>query len=259
MNKIIINKVREKSPLIHHLTNQVVMNFTANGLLSFGGTPIMAKAEEEAGDMASVADGVLLNIGTITAQELPSMIKAGKTANEKGNPVVLDPVGVAATPFRTSVVREILNAVQPTVIKGNAGELAHLVKIPWKTKGVESVGDGNSEEIALKVAETYKTTAVVTGETDVICTGNDILRTNTGHPVLGKVTGAGCLLGSVLTACLTTNDSIEQQVFTAVEFYGLAAEYAASGLEVNGSGTFLPRFIDALSFETDKLDRKSVV
>ncbi|SEQ72603.1 hydroxyethylthiazole kinase [Virgibacillus subterraneus] len=255
MNKDIIQKVRDQSPLIHHLTNQVVMNFTANGLLSFGGTPIMAKAEEEAKDMASIADGILLNIGTITAQELPAMITAGKTANEKGIPVVLDPVGVAATPFRTSVVKEILNTVQPTVIKGNAGEIAHLVEIPWETKGVESIGDGNSVEIALKAAETYQTTAVVTGETDVICSENEYLSNNSGHPILEKITGAGCLLGSILTACLTTNEPIEQQVLTAVEFYGLVAEYAADYSEVSGPGTFLPHFIDALSFEVDKLEK----
>ncbi|WP_174615559.1 hydroxyethylthiazole kinase [Virgibacillus ihumii] len=255
MNKIIINKVRAKQPLIHHLTNQVVMNFTANGLLSFGGAPVMAKSEEEADDMASAADGVLINIGTITAPEIPAMIAAGKTANKKGIPVVLDPVGVAATPFRTDAVKRILNEIQPDVIKGNAGELAHLVQIPWETKGVESLGDGNADDIALKVAKTYQTTAIVTGKTDVICSGEKILYNDTGNPILGKITGAGCLLGSILTACLTTDDSIDQQAHTALRFYGLAAEFAANGLEVNGPGTFLPRFIDALSLETNKLER----
>ncbi|GAA0603656.1 hydroxyethylthiazole kinase [Virgibacillus siamensis] len=255
MNKMIINNVREKQPLIHHLTNQVVMNFTANGLLSFGGAPVMAKSEEEADDMASAADGVLLNIGTITAPEIPAMIAAGKAANEKGVPVVLDPVGVAATPFRTDAVKRILKEVQPAVIKGNAGELAHLVQIPWETKGVESIGNGNSDDIAVKVAKTHQTTAIVTGKTDVICSGEKVLHNNTGNPILGKITGAGCLLGSIITACLTTDGSIDQQAHTAIEFYGLAAEFAANGLDVNGPGTFLPRFIDALSLETNKLER----
>lgn len=255
MNKMIINKVREKQPLIHHLTNQVVMNFTANGMLSFGGTPIMAKAEEEAHDMAKAADGVLINIGTITAPDIPAMIAAGKTANEKGIPVVLDPVGVAATPFRTTAIKNILKEVQPTVIKGNAGELAHLVQIPWETKGVESLGDGNADEIAMKVAKTFQTAAVVTGKTDVIYRNGQVLHNDTGNPILGKITGAGCLLGSILTACLTTDDPIVQQAHTAVEFYGLAAEFAANGLDVNGPGTFIPRFMDALALETDKLER----
>src|SRR5699024_6162007 len=218
--------------------------------------PVMAKAEEEAADMAYNADGVLLNIGTLTADDLSSMVRAGVAANEKGIPVVLDPVGVAATPFRKTAVKNILEQVKPTVIKGNAGELAHLVEIPWETKGVESVGDGNADEIAAKVAKMYQTAAVVTGKTDVICIENEILQNHTGHPILGKITGAGCLLGSVLSACLTTNESIGQQAMTAAAFYGLAAEHAAERTDVNGPGTFLPHFSDALSLNPAALERK---
>ena len=254
MEPTIIKKVREKNPLIYHLTNQVVMNFTANGLLSFGGSPIMAKAEEEAHDMASKADGVLINIGTLTALDLPAMIIAGRTANEKGIPVVLDPVGVAASSFRSSAVKRILAEVKPAVIKGNAGELAHLAQLPWETKGVESVGSGNAWEIASKVAAIYKTTAVLTGEVDIICNGVNMIRNGTGHSILSNITGAGCLLGSILTACLTTEDVQEEQLLTAVKFYGLAAEYAASHVDVAGPGTFIPRFIDALSFEYRSLE-----
>ena len=256
MNPTIIKSVREKTPLIHHLTNQVVMNFTANGLLAFGGAPVMAKAEEEAKDMASIADGLLINIGTLTAKDLDAMILAGKKANEKGIPVVLDPVGVAATTFRTTAVKQILKEVKPTAIKGNAGELAHLIDIPWQTKGVESLGEGNVEDIARSVALEYKTTAVVTGKIDIICTGKSCMENHTGHPILAKVTGAGCLLSSILTACLTTDDPIEEQVLTAVHFYGLAASHAAASPSVNGSGTFIAPFIDALSLEPEQLEGK---
>ncbi|WP_068673812.1 hydroxyethylthiazole kinase [Oceanobacillus sp. Castelsardo] len=256
MNPTIIQSVREKTPLIHHLTNQVVMNFTANGLLAFGGAPIMAKSEVEAYDMASISDGILINIGTITEADVQAMILAGKAANEKGIPVVLDPVGVAATPFRTEVVKQILAEVQPTVIKGNAGELAHLSEIPWQTKGVESIGEGNTKEIAQKVAEKYNTTAIVTGKIDTICTGNQLVQNETGHELLTKVTGAGCLLGSIVTACLTTEHPTLEQASTAVHFYGLAAEYAATLPGVHGSGTFLPTFIDALSLEPGDLERR---
>lgn len=253
MNSTIIQQVRKDNPLIHHLTNQVVMNFTANGLLSFGGSPVMAKAEEEAHHMASAADGVLINIGTLTANELQAMIIAGKTANEKGTPVVLDPVGVAATPFRSAAVKRILNEVQFTAIKGNAGELAHLAEIPWETKGVESLGEGNTEDIAYKVARNFQTTAIITGKTDVICTGDNFVKNRTGNTLLSKITGAGCLLGSIITACLTTTEPIEEQAHTAVGFYGLAAEFAASHKEITGPGTFLPRFIDALSLGVAEL------
>lgn len=256
MRKKILNHVRSHHPLIHHLTNQVVMNFTANGLLSFGGSPMMAKEKEEAHAIASLADGVLINIGTLLADELPAMISAGQAANEKNIPVVLDPVGVAATHFRTSAVKEILNKVNITAIKGNAGELAHLVNIPWETKGVESLDEGDTEAIAKKVSTVYKTTAIVTGKVDVICTNNNIIQNHSGHPLLTKVTGAGCLLGSILTACLTTDDPIEEQAFTALNFYGLAAEYAVSNHQVFGSGSFIPHFIDALSYNFNTLERE---
>ncbi|MEN2767060.1 hydroxyethylthiazole kinase [Ornithinibacillus xuwenensis] len=253
MDFSIIQNVRSQQPLIHHLTNQVVMNFTANGLLSFGGVPIMAKAVEEVADIATIADGVLINIGTLTPAEVPAMILAGKTANDRNIPVVLDPVGVTATPFRSSMVHQLLKEVQPTAIKGNAGELAHLAGIPWKSKGVDSIGDGNTEEVAIKVAEVYETTAVLTGKTDIICSGTKLMHNQLGNDILTKVTGAGCLLGSLLTACFTTDDSIDKQALTAVSFYGLAAHHVATKPEVNGPGTFIPHFIDALSMSMDKL------
>jgi hydroxyethylthiazole kinase len=253
MNPSVIQKVRENSPLVHHLTNKVVMNFTANGLLSFGAIPVMADAPEEAREMSLHADAVLINMGTLGQSEITAMIAAGKAANEKGIPIVLDPVGVAATPFRTDAVKRILHEVKPTVIKGNAGEMAHLVQIPWKTKGPDSIGKGNTAELAAKVAKTYQTAAVVTGNVDVFCSNDHLMQNKTGHPLLTKITGAGCLLGSILAACLTTNHTLEQQVMTALTFYGHAAEYAANHLDVYGSGTFLPHFIDALSFDTDKL------
>lgn len=256
MNDAVIKNIRENTPLIHHLTNQVVMNFTANGLLAFGGAPVMAKAIDEASDMAAIADGVLINIGTLTQADLKAMILAGKTANNRGIPVILDPVGVAATKFRGEAVRQILKEIKPAVIKGNAGELAYLVNIPWNTKGVESVGDGRTDEIAYEVAKTFHTAAVVTGKKDIIYTGNNLIESNTGHAYLTKITGAGCLLGSILTACLTTDHSLEEQLLTGIHFYGSAAEYAARQPLVNGTGTFLPQFLDALSLTMEQLEEK---
>lgn len=253
MNHQVIKEVRENSPLIHHLTNQVVMNFTANGLLSFGATPAMANAPEEAREMALNADGVLINIGTISPSEVTAMIKAGKAANEKGIPVVLDPVGVAATPFRDAAIKQILHEVKPTVIKGNAGEMAYLVNVPWETKGPDSVGEGNMEEIAMKAAEIYQTAIVVSGKTDIMYIEDSMKTNKSGHPLLTKITGAGCLLGSILTACLTTTEPLKQQVETAVRFYGLAAEHAAKSPIVSGSGTFVLKFIDELSYQPEQL------
>ncbi|MYL61278.1 hydroxyethylthiazole kinase, partial [Virgibacillus halodenitrificans] len=176
--------------------------------------------------------------------------------NKKGSPVVLDPVGVGASSFRSSIVKQILKEVHVTAIKGNAGELAYLVDISWERKGVESIGSGNAEEVALKVANTFNTTAIITGETDIVCHGEKLLYNKTGHSILTKVTGAGCLLGSIVTTCLTTEERPEVQALTAVSFYGLAAEYAYSKKEVKGPGTFLPHFIDALGYDIEELRRE---
>jgi len=249
MNQDILDQVRAKTPLIHHLTNQVVMNFSANGLLSFGGTPAMAKYIEVVGDLAKASDGVLLNLGTLTREEVPAMIKAGKTANAKGIPVVLDPVGIAGSAFSREAGHEILKEVNIDCIKGNAGEMAFLAEIPWQTRGVDSVGSGDASEVAKKVAAKYETIALVTGEIDYIASSDELLENKTGHALLTKITGGGCLLGSIVTACLTTEGNAIEQVYTATAFYGLAAEYAANRAEVRGPGTLLPVFIDALSYD----------
>lgn len=252
----IIEKVRAKQPLIHHLTNGVVMNFSANGLLAFGGSPVMAMAPEEAVEMAEIADGVLINIGTARKADIEAMVLAGKTANKKGIPVVLDPVGVAATAFRRDAVKRLLHEVEFTAIKGNAGEMACLVEIEWQTKGVESI-DAESlemENIAVKVAQEYNTLAVVTGAVDYISDGSETLQNTSGHYLMTRITGAGCLLGSVITAGLTV-DSRLKAVADIVHFYGRAGELSAkkvsevgvrSGMRGGGTGTFAAYFIDAL-------------
>lgn len=253
MTHNIINQVRQNIPLIHHITNDVVMNFTANGLLAFGGSPIMAKEEKEAGAITELTDGLLLNIGTIQQPEVAAMFSSGKTANDKGIPIVLDPVGVAASSFRAEAVQMILKQVQPTVIKGNAGEIAFLADVSWDTKGVDAVGNGNTEEIAYLVAKKYQTAVVVTGETDVFVVDGNLFTNQTGHPLLTKITGAGCLLGSIMAACLSTDFSIEKQLLAALEFYGGAAAYAAAQPHTKGPGTFLPAFLDALSFNWETI------
>ncbi|GGF19843.1 hydroxyethylthiazole kinase [Halobacillus andaensis] len=250
----LVNEVREKKPLIHNLTNEVVMNFSANGLLAFGGSPIMAVAEEDSADIAKISNGVLINIGTLTEPHLRAMILAGKAANENGVPVVIDPVGVAATAYRTEAFERIVSEVQPTAIKGNVGEMAHLVGISLETKGVDSIGEGDPQEIAREVAAKYTTIAIVTGEVDVVSDGEEIMTNEAGHEWLAKVTGSGCLLGSIVAACLSTSGTPLEQAYAAVRFYGLAAEKASRHTNVNGPGTFAVRFIDALSMDLTKLE-----
>ncbi len=249
MKQSTITLVRNHNPLIHHLTNQVVMNFTANGLLAFGGSPIMAKEPLEMENMANIVDGMLINIGTLTQYDLQAMLIAGKIANQRNIPVVLDPVGVAATDFRKKAAKQLLTEIKFTAIKGNAGEMAFLVDIPWQTKGVESIDEDASKlvTIAKNVANKFNTIAVVTGKTDIISNGDHFLENNSGHHYLTKITGAGCLLGSLITASLVVSNDYLQAISDTVHFYGLAAERTMSQHTVNGSGTFIPHFIDTLS------------
>ncbi|SFK58888.1 hydroxyethylthiazole kinase [Halobacillus dabanensis] len=250
MNTTVIERIRTRRPLIHHITNAVVMNFTANGLLAFGGSPIMANASEEVGEVTRVSNGLLLNIGTLTETQVKAMILAGRAANETGIPVVLDPVGVAATSYRSEVCERILGEVQPTLIKGNAGELAHLVGIEMETKGVDSTGSGNLEDIVRRVAEKYQTGAVCTGEKDVVWMDGEIKVNRSGHPLLSQITGSGCLLGSLVAAALAVDGKPLENVTAVLRLYGEAAEKAAAHKDVEGPGTFLPRFIDALAKES---------
>lgn len=251
MDLNVIGQVRKKRPLIHNITNAVVMNFTANGLLAFGGSPIMANAIEDAPDVTRLSQGLLLNIGTLTEEQIQAMILSGKAANENGIPVVLDPVGAAATPYRSEVCERILDQVRPTLIKGNPGELAQLVGMEVETKGVDSTGEADFEAIARAVAEKIETGAVCTGRVDVICVNGETQINDTGHPLLAQITGSGCLLGSILAAGLSVEGETLSKTAVTLHHYGKAAEMAADHPAVHGPGTFIPHFIDALSMNIE--------
>ncbi|NIK11536.1 hydroxyethylthiazole kinase [Alkalibacillus almallahensis] len=243
-----LEQLREERPLVHHITNEVVMNFTANGLLAFGGSPVMSKEKEEIEEMAGIANAIVLNIGTVRKEDLETMIKAGKTANKAGVLVLLDPVGAGATTFRKQAVQRIMNEVDISVVKGNAGEIGALADIPLKVKGVDSEEGGDVEVIALEAAKTLQTMVVVTGETDVISDGKDFFTSSHGTPLLGYITGAGCLLGSLIAACISIEEEKIEAVQFAINFYNKAAERAEK--KAGGPGTFIPHLLDELG-DTD--------
>lgn len=244
-----IEEVRKTNPLIHCLTNGVVQNITANGLLSFGASPIMANNPEEAADIAKIADAILINIGTLQNIELEAMKIAGKVANEQNIPVVFDPVGVGASRFRQRVCQHLLEEIQFTAIKGNAGEMAHLVGETIATKGVDSSHADVAllEKVAEKVAQQYNTLAVITGKTDIISDGQQTFRNDTGNDLLKTFTGSGCLLGALIAATLTSSRDPLQAIDELVHFYGSTADDVLKNKAVEGIGTFQMHFIDALS------------
>lgn len=242
-----LNEVRAKKPIIHCITNLVVANFQANGLLALGASPIMGDEREETADLTSLADALSLNIGTLTQRSLDSMLISGKAANEKRIPVVLDPVGAGASRFRLSAVKRLLDEVDTSLIRCNAGELAAIAGVDWQAKGVDAgEGEADIERLAVQVAQQFQLTVAVTGETDLITDGNKVNLVPHGSPVMANVTGMGCLLSAVSAAFLASASGTTLAAATeALRFYGIAGEKAATLSQAPGS--FGIRFLDMLS------------
>lgn len=241
-------KVREANPLVHNITNTVVTNFTANGLLAMGASPVMAFAAEEVADMAKIAGALVLNIGTLTSSVVEAMMIAGKSANENGIPVILDPVGAGATPYRTETAKKILNEVKVSVLRGNASEIANVAGIQTATKGVDAGQvQGNTIGLAADTANKFNTIVVITGKEDIVSDGKETYIVRNGHPILTKVTGTGCLLTSIIGAFSAVEKNLINAAVAALTFYGVSAELAASKTVEKGPGSFQIELLDKLS------------
>ncbi|KZE37407.1 hydroxyethylthiazole kinase [Bhargavaea cecembensis] len=247
----LLSELRERRPLVHCMTNIVVANFQANGLLALGASPVMADAPEEVEEMASAASCTVLNIGTLHQESLETMEMAGKAANSAGTPVILDPVGAGATRFRRKAVSRLLGSVDVALIRCNAGELAAIAGVDWKASGVDAgEGEMNVEAVAAQVARQHGCLVAVTGETDVLTDGERALRISGGHPVMSRITGAGCLLSAVCGAFLSAGkEDPFRSAAVALTFYKSAGERAAEVSELPGS--FLQAFIDQLALLSD--------
>jgi hydroxyethylthiazole kinase len=237
--------LREKKPLIHNITNYVVMNYTANALLAMGASPVMAHAQNEVEEMVAFAGALVLNIGTLTDDWISSMIKAGKKASQLGTPIVLDPVGSGATPLRTNSARNIINQTKIKVIRGNASEILSLRDENSKTKGVDSIHSvDEAAEAARNLADELHTTLAITGPVDLITDGTRVLRVANGHPLMGYVTGTGCAATAAIGAFLAVDNDPVIATATALSFFGLAGEVAAR--TASAPGTFMIQILDAL-------------
>lgn len=239
-------RLRSRRPLIHHLTNFVVMNTTANITLCAGALPVMAHARQEVEDMAASADALVLNLGTLWPEQVEAMLLAGGRANAKGIPVVLDPVGAGATPYRTESAHRLLHELSISIVRGNAAEIAALAGIDAAIRGVESIGDGSdATPIALAFARRYHCVAAVTGPVDVVTDGNQLYRVHNGHPLMAKVTGTGCMATSVVAAFAAVGQDSTLAAASALACYGLAGEKAAE--QAQGPGTFQMHLFDTLA------------
>ncbi len=250
-----LRQVRQQKPLVHHIMNQVTMGFVANGLLALGGKPLMARHKIEAAEAASKADALVLNIGTPEPDIVEAMLLAGQEANRRSIPIVFDPVGVGLSQFRRQAAEQILSQVKPTAICGNAAELSFLLDSNWLGRGVDTSDVKRApSDIALQVAKQYRTLAILTGQTDVICQDDRAAVIEHGDEWLSLVTGTGCLATSVVAAFLAVRSrspegpTVEQEQWergiAAMCSLGLAAEAAKP--EATGPGSFQMALLDAL-------------
>lgn len=247
---------------MHQITNIVVTTQSANATIALGASPIMATSPAEMEDLAKIPGGLLINFGTLTSLE--GMVVAGQYANQNGKPIVFDPVGVGATSFRKLKAAELLNAWQATVIKGNAAEIGALGNSSEvQSKGVDSAGSGFADPASVVRALALRERCIVgmTGEVDWVSDGKHVVRLTNGHPLLGQITGSGCMVGtSVATFCGALSIAEKKEslnplaggdMFVAtiagISAVAVASEIAALRPDVQGPGTFLPALMDELS------------
>jgi hydroxyethylthiazole kinase len=250
--------VRQRAPLVHQITNFVVMNFTANVTLALGAQPVMAHAPEEVEEMVGHASALVLNIGTLERAWIEAMVLAGKAANRSGVPVVLDPVGAGATRLRTEAARRILGEVDVAVVRGNAGEIMALSGDSSQVRGVDSTADPSAgRAIACQLARQRGVIVAVTGPVDVVTDGQLGYEIANGHPLMGRVTGTGCAATAAIGCGLGVAQPSERCLAAACALarFGLAGEVAARAAD--GPGSFVPAFIDALAVvESEDLEQR---
>jgi hydroxyethylthiazole kinase len=240
-----IKAIREKSPVIHNITNYVVMNNTANALLAIGASPVMAHAEEEVEEMVNIASALVINIGTLSKSWIYSMFKAIREAKKKGIPVILDPVGVGATSYRTWTARELINEEFPAIIRGNASEIMALADDKTITKGVDSAASSESAMvIAQQLSEKYDCVVCVSGAIDYIIEGRQTIKVGNGHPLMTRVTGLGCTATALCGAFAAVENNYFAAAVQAMAVMGIAGEMAAEAAA--GPGSMQMHFLDKL-------------
>jgi hydroxyethylthiazole kinase len=251
--------VTDASPLVNAVTNNVTVNDVAQVILHWGGLPVMSDDEREVGDMVAGAQACLLNMGTVSEEGEATMIAAGESANDHGVPVVLDPVGVGATPTRDRVAERLASELDAAVIKGNYGEITALAGEAADVRGVESVGDySDIATTAVACAQKYDTVVVASGETDLVATADTAYEVTAGHSDMGTVVGTGCMLGATVATFAGAIDDTEHAALAGTVAFGLAGEAAADGAfgNVHGPGSYNVAFKDAVAglTETDHGD-----
>jgi hydroxyethylthiazole kinase len=237
--------VRAKSPLVHNITNYVAMNSTANALLAVGASPVMAHAPEEVEDMVAIASALVINIGTLSAPWVAAMLQAARQAKKRGIPIIYDPVGAGATPYRTRTFNALLLAAAPSIIRGNPSEIIAAAGEGSGTRGVDSSVAGESALAgARSLNQRYGCVVSISGETDFIVDRRTVFKVRNGHSLMPKVTGLGCTATALCGAFAAVEPDPLRATVAAMAVMGIAGEIAAE--KSSGPGSLQVHFLDAL-------------
>lgn len=257
--KALLETLRTQKPLIHQITNDVVKNYTANGTLAIGASPVMTSEPQEAADMVAHACALVLNTGTMTDTDVQAMILAGKAANRLRIPVILDPVGYGTTPYRNKVVQRLLQHIDIAIVRGNAAEIAALCQWEWEQKGVDAAENGGDrKQLAQAFVRTYGTVVAITGKTDVVASHDRLAVIEGGHPFLPYITGSGCLATALIGCCHAVTEEALLAAVSGLCMMAVAAERAGS--IVDGPGELSWRLLDALYLMTpDQLSQGATI
>lgn len=259
----ILQKIRQESPLVHHITNYVTANDCANTVLALGGSAVMADDRDEVEEMTSLSSALVLNIGTLSQRTLASFLLAGKKANALGIPVILDPVGLGATDLRQALVEKILSQVDLTVLRGNMSELLSLSGVSSRSKGVDSTEttDKGGKTLVETLSRRLGCIVAVTGKVDLVSDGGVTYQIQNGSPFLPRVTGTGCMSTSIIGLCCATGASPLYGTLLGLSIIGISGEIAEENLrQGEGPGSFRVKLIDAFSYFTleDYLERGKI-
>jgi hydroxyethylthiazole kinase len=254
-----LGKIRREHPLVHNITNYVVMNFTANALLAIGASPVMAHAIEEVEEMVGLANALVINIGTLSSTWVESMFAAARAAGNRSIPVVLDPVGAGATRFRTEIANRLADEAPIAVIRGNASEIMALAGSGAATRGVDSLRRTEDALLAAgDIARQYQTVVAVTGVEDYVTDGRRSVRIANGHATLARITGTGCAASAITGAFCAVQKDFFVAAAAALITFGIAGELAASSNP--GPGSFQPLLLDALdALDADVVSKRGRV
>lgn len=247
--------IRESSPLVHNITNYVVMNNSANALLAIGASPVMAHSRNEVLDMSAIASSLVINMGTLSHAWVEAMHMAMQSAKANGKPIVFDPVGVGATPYRNQVADVLVKGYSPNVIRGNGSEIMALAGIASQGRGVDSTNSSESAiEAAQQLALAHKCVVVISGPTDYITDGESISEVPYGSTMMARVTGMGCSATAITGAFIAVNPNYMEAATHAMMMMGISGQIAASYSK--GTGSLAVNFIDEMyNFSSESIEK----